>query len=61
MFAEVYSYDNELIYFGRQEEKIEIAKTGLINGINIETIVLMTGLDKAMILDLQRKLPGIKV
>ena len=39
MFAEVYSYDNELLYVGhqkgrregRQEEKVEIARTSLAN------------------------------
>ena len=45
MFAEVYSYDNELMYVGRQEEKIEIARTSLANGLDIEMISLITGLD----------------
>jgi len=53
MFAEVYSYDNELMYVGRQEgrqegrleEKIEIAQASLANGLDVEMIALITGLD----------------
>jgi len=49
MFAEVYSYDNELMYVGRQEGRqeglIEVARTSLANGLDIDTIALITGLD----------------
>ena len=49
MFAEVYSYENELAYVnkqeGRQEEKIAIAQASLANGLDVEMISVITGLD----------------
>ena len=45
MFAEVYSYDNELTYVAKQEEKIEIAQASLANGLDVEMISVITGLD----------------
>jgi predicted transposase/invertase (TIGR01784 family) len=34
---------------GKNEAKIEIAKNGLKNGLDIDTIILLTGLDKQTI------------
>jgi len=57
MFAEVYSYENELAYVnkqegilegrleGIQEEKIAIAQASLANGLDVEMISAITGLD----------------
>ena len=57
----VYSYEDELIYTGlqkglsqgRDEKAIEVAKSGFANNINIETIVLLTGLEESVVLNLQ--------
>ena len=38
---------------GKNEAKIEIAKNGLKNGLDVETIVLLTGLDKEIIENLR--------
>jgi predicted transposase/invertase (TIGR01784 family) len=38
---------------GKMEAKIEIAKNALNNGIDIDTIVLLTGLDKETIQNLR--------
>ena len=45
MFVETYSYDNELITKGRQEEKIATAQAGLAKGIDLDTIAFLTKLD----------------
>ena len=71
MFAEVYSYENELLYTGRQEglslglsqgraegetsKAIEVAKSAFANDINVETIVLLTGLEESVVLNLQEE------
>ena len=64
---QVYSYENELIYTGlqkglsqglsqgRDEKAIEVAKSGFANNINIETIVLLTGLEESVVLNLQEE------
>ena len=65
LFAETYSYENELKYVGEQEgiQKgiLETARKGLLNGFNIETVVLFTGLDESVILNLQDELNEEKV
>jgi len=49
MFAEVYSYENELAYVnkqeGKQEKALEIAQASLENGLDVEMISVITGLD----------------
>jgi len=53
MFAEVYSYENELAYVnkqegrqeGKQEKALEIAQASLANGLDVEMISAITGLD----------------
>ena len=88
MFAETYSYENELKYVGRQEgileglqkgmeegmqkglqkgkqegtqnEKLEIARKGILNGFDVKSIVLLTELDESVILELQNELAGKK-
>jgi len=39
---------------GKMEAKIEIAKNALKNGLDIDTIVLLTGLDKETIENLSK-------
>ena len=60
MFAEVFSYDNELIATGIQQgeenKAIEIARTSLTKGLDIETVTLITGLDLDTVLQLQNSL-----
>ena len=73
MFAEVFSYDNELISTGimqgikqgveqgvkqgvkqgAQQEKIKIARTSLSNGIDVETVALITNLNIDVVLEIQ--------
>jgi predicted transposase YdaD len=55
-FAEVYSYDNELLDAGRQEEKIEIAKNLLSLGIDNEIIVTAAGLSIELVENLAESL-----
>ena len=53
MFAEVYSYENELAYVakqeglqeGKQEMALRIAQASLANGLDVEMISAITGLD----------------
>lgn len=56
MFAEIFSYDQELIEQGieqgEQKKAIETAKAGLKNNIPLETISLLTGLTLAELEDL---------
>ena len=63
MFADVYSYENELLYTGRlegrvegnKEKAVEVAKLAFANDIDVETIVLLTGLEKSVVLNLQEE------
>lgn len=41
---------------GRKEEKIEVAKKAIENKVDIETIILITGLSKEEVLDIQHKM-----
>ena len=38
---------------GNQEAKLNIAKKALIQGIDIDTIIMITGLDREKILEIQ--------
>ena len=63
MFAEVYSYENELLYTGREEGRlegrtenaIEVAKAALAKSIDVETIIFLTKLEKSVVLNLQEE------
>jgi len=55
MFVETYSYDNELITKGRQEEKIATAQAGLAKGIDLDTIAFLTKLDMETIEQLKQE------
>jgi len=60
MFADVYSYENELIYVGRQEgrqeEKIEIAKNLISLGVDNDVIVTASGLTITVVTDLANQM-----
>ena len=61
MFADAYSYEKELDYVGmqrgrqeglqegRQEEKFKIARTSLANGLDIDFVATITGLDVGVV------------
>jgi len=54
MFADTYSYENELIYMGQQEKAIQVAINSLEKGLDIQTIADITELDLNTILKLKR-------
>ena len=60
MFAEVYSYENELLYTGRQEgrseEKIQNAQNFLEMGLSSEQVAKGTGLSLEKVIQLKEQM-----
>jgi len=56
MFAEVYSYENELLYTGRLEEKVAVAQNFLKMGLSSEQVAKGTGLPLEKVMQLKEQM-----
>jgi len=56
MFADVYSYENELLYTGRAEKATEVANNSLKIGLSIEQITEITGLSLEEVMELKEQM-----